>query len=161
MSDTADLIETWNINNRINLYLLDAIPDDALDGKPTGMRGRSVRELFIHIHNVRLMWLQPMDAERSKTLDKIAARTKSEREAITKSILNSALEKSATAMGEAIQTRIESGKLGILKPTPTAFIAYLISHESYHRGEICMTLTQAGHKLDDEIMYGMWVWDKR
>ena len=25
------LIETWNIHNRINLYLLDAIPDEALD----------------------------------------------------------------------------------------------------------------------------------
>ena len=161
MTTTSDLIEMWNINNRINLYLLDAIPDEALDGKPSGMRGRSVRELFVHIHNVRLMWLQPMDAERAKSLDKIAVRTKWEREVITKSVLNDALSASAQAMGDALQNRITSGKTGLLKPTPTAFVGYLISHESYHRGEICMTLTQSGHKLDDEILYGMWVWDKR
>lgn len=31
----------------------------------------------------------------------------------------------------------------------------------YHRGEICMTLTQAGYILSEAILYGQWDWDKR
>jgi uncharacterized damage-inducible protein DinB len=51
------LCETWDIHNRINLYLLAAIPDDALSASMSA-RGRTVYGLFAHIHNVRLMWLQ-------------------------------------------------------------------------------------------------------
>jgi uncharacterized damage-inducible protein DinB len=40
-------------------------------------------------------------------------------------------------------------------------MGYLISHESYHRGEIGIILTQAGYKLDQKIAYGMWEWGKR
>ena len=51
------IIETWSIHNRINLYLLEAISDEALPNV-WASKGRSVGEQFAHIHNVRLMWLQ-------------------------------------------------------------------------------------------------------
>ncbi|MBK6586799.1 MAG: hypothetical protein IPG22_00550 [Acidobacteria bacterium] len=55
--DIQQLIETWQINNRINLYLLDAIaPEHLADGLSS--KGRNVGEQFAHIHNVRLMWLK-------------------------------------------------------------------------------------------------------
>ena len=53
----SEIIETWEINNRINLYLLDAVPEDALADR-AGDRGRNVGEQFAHLHNVRLMWLK-------------------------------------------------------------------------------------------------------
>ncbi len=37
------LVETWAIHNRINLYLLDAIADEAL-GATLNNKGRSVRD---------------------------------------------------------------------------------------------------------------------
>ncbi len=48
--------ETWEIHNRINLYLLDSIAPDALKGIALS-KGRNIAEQFAHIHNVRLMWL--------------------------------------------------------------------------------------------------------
>lgn len=33
--------------------------------------------------------------------------------------------------------------------------AYLIVHEWYHIGEICMVLKQAGYPLDDKVAYGL------
>ena len=51
------LLETWAIHNRINLYMLDAIPDDAL-GASLPTKSRTVYDLFAHIHNVRLLWLK-------------------------------------------------------------------------------------------------------
>ena len=50
-------IETWCINNRINLYLLNGI-DDAHLTDVSGSKGRNVGEQFAHLHNVRLMWLR-------------------------------------------------------------------------------------------------------
>ena len=55
------LIETWAIHNRINLYLLDAIPDDAL-GSSLPTKSRTVHDLFAHMHNVRLLWLKSAES---------------------------------------------------------------------------------------------------
>jgi hypothetical protein len=44
------MVETWMIHDRINRYLLDAIPDEALAAALP--KCRSVSDLFGHIHNV-------------------------------------------------------------------------------------------------------------
>ena len=54
---TNPLVETWQIHDRINLYLLDAVEPSSLDSH-SASKGRSVGEQFGHIHNVRLMWLK-------------------------------------------------------------------------------------------------------
>ena len=64
------LIETWNIHNRINLYVLDAIAPEALTGV-SASKGRSVAEQFAHMHNVRLSWLEHSAADLFATLHKI------------------------------------------------------------------------------------------
>jgi uncharacterized damage-inducible protein DinB len=46
MSDP--LIETWQIHQRINLYLLDAIPAEAL-GDVSASKGRTVAKQFAHV----------------------------------------------------------------------------------------------------------------
>src|SRR5438874_2188874 len=43
------LIETWNIHDRINAYLLDAVPVEAL-GLVLAAKGRTVYQLFAHLH---------------------------------------------------------------------------------------------------------------
>ena len=49
------LVETWQIHDRINHYLLDAIPEEGLWASLAG-KCRTVSDLFSHVHNVRLMW---------------------------------------------------------------------------------------------------------
>ena len=51
------LTETWQIHNRINIYLLEAIPEENLRDI-SASKGRNVGEQFAHVHNVRLMWLK-------------------------------------------------------------------------------------------------------
>lgn len=161
MSEYKDLIDTWYINHRITLYLLDAIKETTLEARPFGMTGRSVKVMFAHMHNVRMMWLQPIHSDLAKSIKKLPVRGNTNQKSITKASLTEALTQSGESLGKGIEQRLELKKTGIFKPNPTAFIGYLISHEGYHRGEICMTLSQAGHQLSDEVMYGMWVWDKR
>lgn len=62
--------DTWRINNRINLYLLDAIAPESLDDAVT-MKGRTVGATFAHLHNVRLMWLKSAAPELLEGVAKI------------------------------------------------------------------------------------------
>ena len=55
-----ELVETWEISNRINRYLLDAIADCALLTKPA--KGRRIAEILAHLHNVRTDWLKSSSA---------------------------------------------------------------------------------------------------
>jgi hypothetical protein len=45
------LLDTWRIHHRINLYLLDAITGDAL-ADVGATKGRSVGKTFAHLHNL-------------------------------------------------------------------------------------------------------------
>jgi uncharacterized damage-inducible protein DinB len=150
------LTETWSINNRINLYLLDGIKDEALCDTPAS-KGRSVAEAFAHLHNVRLMWLKTSAPELLEGLEKI------EKEgALSRKLLKSSLE----ASGKAVETLLKKGsaagsKVKGFKPHAVAFLGYLISHESHHRGQIILALKQSGHPIDKKVAYGIWEWGVR
>lgn len=45
------LVESWEIHARINLYLLDAVPPGAL-GDRSASKGRTVAEQFAHVHDL-------------------------------------------------------------------------------------------------------------
>lgn len=152
----GQIADTWNINNRINLYLLDAIPPEALSGLPTS-KGRNVGEQFAHIHNVRLMWLDAADKDLMDGLTKIE-----KADALDKDLLQHSLEMSGTAIETLLNRSVAAGgKVKGFKPHVTAFLGYLCAHEGYHRGEIGIILNQAGHKLDQKVAYGIWEWGSR
>lgn len=148
------LVDTWAIHNRIHLYVLDSIAPEALGGV-SASKGRSVGEQFAHIHNVRLMWLQAAAPDLLEGLEKV------EKTAVDKDLLRRSLEQSGRAVESLLRRGFEAGKIKGFKPHPAAFLGYLISHESYHRGEIGMILTQSGHPLDKKIAFGMWEWGVR
>jgi uncharacterized damage-inducible protein DinB len=149
------LVETWMIHDRINRYLLDAIPDEALAAALP--KCRSVSDLFGHIHNVRLMWLKAAAPELLEGLDKLEAKTVHGKET-----LRAALEASGLAVGELLKKSIAAGgKVKNFKPHATAFLGYLISHESHHRGQIGWTLKGTGRPLDQKTAFGLWEWGVR
>lgn len=148
------LTETWHINNRVNLYLLEAIAEDHIsDGLSS--KGRNVGEQFAHLHNVRLMWLKSAQPDLLALVEKI------EKENISKSLLQEQLKKSGEAMAQLFETGIAEGRIKGFKPHPTAFMGYLIAHEGHHRGQIVLALKQSGHPLDKKISFGLWEWGTR
>ena len=150
------LVDTWNIHNRINLYLLDAIDKSSL-ASHSASKGRSVGEQIAHIHNVRLMWLKSAAPELLKGLQKIEGEG-----AHDKTVLKSSLVNSGKAIATLLETSVEGeGKIKGFKPHAPAFLGYLISHESHHRGQIALGLKQAGKRLDKKIAYGLWEWGVR
>jgi uncharacterized damage-inducible protein DinB len=150
------LLDTWAIANRVNLYVLDAIPPEALGIVPDS-KGRSVGQMFAHIHNVRLMWLEVAAPE---LVDGLAKIEKSHYAA--KDHLRHSLEASGQAIEGLLKKAIDAkGKVKGFKPHVVAFMGYLIAHDAYHRGEIGIVLKQIGHPLDNKVSYGMWEWGVR
>jgi uncharacterized damage-inducible protein DinB len=150
------LLETWDIHNRVNLYVLEAIEPGHLTDV-SASKGRNVGEQFAHIHNVRLMWLKSAAPELIGKLKKIE-----KEEATDRRLLQQSLTDSGRAINLLLAKSIESdGKIKGFKPHVTAFFGYLISHESHHRGQIALSVKQSSHPLSKKISFGIWEWGVR
>lgn len=147
------LLDCWDINARLNLYLLEAITDDQLPVKLE--KGKTVLGNFTHLHNVRLMWLKsgaPDLLEGANKLDETANRE--------------TLIRELSASSKAVRTMIEraetpDGRIKGFKPHVTAFVGYMVAHEAFHRTCAEIALRQAGSPLSDKVAYGIWEWGSR
>lgn len=156
MELAEQIADTWLINNRINLFLLDAIPPEALtDVGPT--KGMSVGQAFSHLNTVRLAWLKASAPALMERCVKLTPEQVHDKE-----LLRSSLEASAQAVAELLRDAAASGgRVKGFKPHVTAFLGYLTAHEAHHRGQIALNLKANGHAVDKKVSYGIWEWGTR
>ncbi len=151
------LIEAWQINHRVTLKLLGGLSEDDLPATLSTRGGRDVAHQLAHVHEVRAVHAEiTSKTNRNAKLPHFAKGA-----APTKQQLKSAL--AASAKGIEISIRegwANGGKLPGFKRGVIPLVGYLIAHESHHRGSIMLTLKQTGHKLSDELKWGLWEWNK-
>jgi uncharacterized damage-inducible protein DinB len=151
-----DLLEAWNINDEINRFILGWMPPEGLEavtllktGKPS--RGRNVARIFAHMHEVRCSKLD-RNLDDADELPRFESSESPDAERLAR-----ALELSADAVAEVVGSavRAEEPIVG-WKRSPVAWLVYLISHDSHHRGQIAQALKQSGVRPPQEVSYGTW-----
>ena len=147
------LAETWHLNNRVNLRLLDALTDEQLAATILP-RGKSVTSYFVHIHMARYYWLEHRSKALAKTFKKIPGGS------APRAALRQALIDSANAMGELFAQAERTGKIKGTKIGPVAFLGYALAHEGHHRGQILLHLRIAKKPLDRATSDSLWYWPK-
>jgi len=151
------LVEAWQINHRVTLKLLDALTDDALRATLSTRGGRDITRQLAHLHEVRAGHAEVT----SKTNRNAKLPHFAKDQSPTKKQLRSALEASAKGIETSIREGwANGGKLPGFKRGVIPLVGYLIAHESHHRGSILLTLKQTGHRLTDELKWGLWDWNK-
>jgi uncharacterized damage-inducible protein DinB len=148
------LLRAYATNNRINVFLVQNIPEEAWRAKPPGGKGRDTPSIVAHMHNVRLMWLKAAGAA------DIPA--KLEPAALSKEQAISALEASWKSLEDTLRASLSTGgNVKSFKPDAVSFFGYLVAHDAHHRGQITMLARQLGHPVAQSVMFGMWEWGTR
>ncbi len=146
------LVQSWEINSRLNLYLLEAISDDQLSIKLE--KGKTVLGNFSHIHNVRRLWVKSAAADLYDAVPRLEEPSRSE--------LLAGLALSTEAISEIFRrAETSEGRVKGFKPHATAFLGYIVAHEAFHRTCVEVALRQAGVPLSDKVAYGLWEWGVR
>ncbi|MBT8395389.1 MAG: hypothetical protein HKO65_04630 [Gemmatimonadetes bacterium] len=151
-----DVLEAWRTNNRINLLLFDQISDEGMRTTLSKRGGRDVARQFAHIHDVRVYHLEKRAKDLAVGLPVFRSKDHPDRSRVREALVVS---------GEAIETFLDDlmqgreKRRGFKKGVATT-LAYLVAHESHHRGSILLTLKTCGHAVDKNTAYGIWAWDQ-
>lgn len=150
------LLAAWQTHQKMNLLLIDNITDAGMQKTLSTRGGRTVYLQWVHIHNVRMQWLEICAKDiykKYKVLDKEAG--------VDRKLLRKATEDSAKGIEELLSRGWDdSGKVKGFKKGVLPMLGYFISHESHHRGNILLTLKQSGEKIPDAVKWGLWEWEK-
>jgi uncharacterized damage-inducible protein DinB len=150
------IIETWRINNRVNLFMIENIPEEALAATLSTRGGRDIARQFAHMHIVRVKRLTAFAKKSALELIQF-----DKNESPSRKILLLAFEQSGTAM-ERFMTHCvnQGGAVSNFKRGLVPMLGYYISHEAHHRGNILVTMKQNGIKVPDTLRWGIWEWNR-
>lgn len=150
------LLEAWHTHTRMNNLLIDNITDTGMQKTLSTRGGRTIYQQLIHLHNVRMQWLEICAKDifkQYKVLDKDAG--------FDRKLLKKSLEDSGKAIAALLEKGWDDGgKVKGFKKGVLPLLGYFISHESHHRGNILLTLKQSGEKIPDTVKWGLWEWGK-
>jgi len=181
----SEVVRSFAVNEEINQLLIERldsrawrVPQVARAWGPgtnsvlatrarSGSRTRTIAAIFVHMHHVRRKWIRlsaprlPLPAELDRNCTQAQARKalKTSGELCLKMI-----EQLLTSASEAKPSPEKAPKFlrdGLARAWPAGpmMVAYMITHEAHHRGQVCMLANQLGFKLPGAVTSAMWRWE--
>jgi uncharacterized damage-inducible protein DinB len=159
------ILNAWSTNDRITIFLVEALPAAMWDAAIPGSPRRTIRMVAGHIHNARCMWIKTLGQPHG-----IAVPPAVDRHRVSRSQLIRALRRSGRGIASLLALGLERD--GQIPPTAAYawrnlpldvghVLAYFVAHEGHHRGQIVLVARQLGHRLPANVRNGLWQWTKR
>jgi len=157
------LVESYAVNERMNQIVLEHLDPAAWRAKLPGSKGRTIAAIVAHVHNMRRKWLR-LSAPHLRLpapLDRANCTQKQARAALRESAARCS-EMLADGLSRPPSRVATFRRDGWARPWPAgpATLAYMISHDAHHRGQVGMLAHQLGYPLPVKAAAGIWVWEK-
>ncbi len=157
------LVESYAVNERMNQIVLEHLDPAAWRAKLPGSKGRTIAAIFSHVHNVRRKWLR-LSAPHMKLPAALSHAS------CTQKQVRAALLESGARCSEMLADALTGPRShveiflrdGWARPWPAgaAMVAYMISHDAHHRGQVSMLAHQLGYPLPAKAAQKIWGWEK-
>ncbi len=169
---TQLLVEIFAVNERMNQIILEHLNPAAWRAKLPGNRARTIAAIVAHVHNVRRKWVRlsaphiklPAPLDHARCTQNQARAALSQSAARCSEMLADALSAHQSEPPQSTPSRQVETFLrdGWARPWPAgpAMLAYMISHDAHHRGQIAMLAHQLGFPLPTKANAGIWSWEK-
>jgi len=159
------ILNAWRTNDRTTIFLVEGFPAELWNAPLPGEPRRTVRMLAAHLHNSRRGWLRTLAEPHG-----IEVPSAVDRRRVSRAELVRALKKSGRGMASLLAFGLDHG--GRIPPTKKYVwrnlpldvghvLAYFVTHEGHHRGQLVMLARQLGHRLPREVTDGLWQWSTR
>lgn len=150
------LLDSWDRNNAILVNLLRAVPDGGMSAR-AAVGSPTVAELFVHIHYVRLVFVEEDAPEFGRPAPEGEWTPEPDRDRLA-----AMLNESATVVRDAVKGRLQAGRgMELHYDHPILMLQHMIWHEGYHHGQIKLALKAAGQPLDDraigQVTWRVWM----
>jgi uncharacterized damage-inducible protein DinB len=154
-------VRIFAASERMNQMLIEGLDAAAWSAKPHG-KVRAIGPIFTHMHNMRCKWVRltaphlkvPRKLQRGHCTARQARAGLAESAARCEEMLAEALG------GDGRIAKFHRDGWGRPWPVGAEMLCYMIAHEAHHRGQVCMLAHQLGFRLPQEVMAGIWNWEK-
>ena len=164
----GEVVQSFAVNEQINQLLIEALDPAAWRAKVPGSRTRTIAAIFVHMHRVRRKWIRlsapglPLPAELDRNCTQAQAR-KALRASGARCM--QMIEQLLTPSPHPTSSPSEKPKFlrdGWARAWPAGpmIVAYMITHEAHHRGQVCVLANQLGFKLFGSTTSAMWAWER-
>ena len=159
------ILKAWFTNNRTMTFLVERLPSAVWKSEIPGTPRKTIQMLAAHVHNARCAWIKTLGAPHG-----VAVPEKVDRRTVKRSELVRALDRSSRGIAGLLTLAIEHD--GQIPPTPAYVwrnlpldvghvLSYFVAHEAHHRGQILLVARQLGLRLPNDVVGGLWAWNKR